>query len=284
MQVAATRAYYCCDISTVAYYGGVNMLLLAFYIALGINLLMFIPAFIYKTDQLTDISYAVSFVVVATGCYILGDGGTVQTLLLACVYMWAVRLGTFLFIRIRKRGHDKRFDGMREYFFKFIRFWILQGVTVFVVLIGATLAWDSPPAYISNAAYAGVYIFGVGLVLESLADLQKYRFSNKTTNKGKWIDVGVWRLSRHPNYLGEMLVWIGIYLISVTAIVDDTPKLVALLSPLFIILLLLFVSGIPLLEKSANNKWGTVAEYKAYKRAVPVLIPSLRSFKRYLSQ
>ncbi|NDC94486.1 DUF1295 domain-containing protein, partial [bacterium] len=95
---------------------------------------MFVPAFIYKTDKLTDISYAVTFAVVAIAGFLRSEQMTLHKIVLLLVLMWSLRLGTFLFIRINKMKKDVRFDGMREYFFKFLRFWLLQGATVFVVL------------------------------------------------------------------------------------------------------------------------------------------------------
>ena len=246
----------------------------AFALALGLNVLMFVPAFLFKTDKLTDISYAASFAILAGIFYSLGTHQSIHQILAIMVLAWALRLGTFLFIRINRMGKDSRFDGMRERFFAFLRFWLLQGASVFAVLITAILVWNQTTSLVTWVTYVGIGIFGVGLWLEATADLQKYQFTGNPRNKGKWIASGVWSASRHPNYLGEMMVWVGVYLACFSSL-DRTARLIGLISPVYICSLLLFVSGIPLLEKSANARWGKQAAYQAYKKRTPVLIPRL---------
>ncbi len=246
----------------------------AFALALGLNVLMFVPAFIFKTDKLTDISYSASFALLAGILYSLSSHQAIHQILAIMVLAWAVRLGTFLFIRINRMGKDSRFDGMRERFFAFLRFWILQGASVFAVLIAAILVWNQSASTVTTLTYLGMVVFVVGLGLEATADLQKYRFTGNPRNKGKWIASGVWSASRHPNYLGEMLVWIGVYLACFSSL-DQSDQLIGLISPVYICSLLLFVSGIPLLEKSADARWGKQAAYRDYKKRTPVLIPRL---------
>lgn len=254
-----------------------GLLLLGFLFALGINIFMFVPAYINKTDKLTDISYSVSFAAVAIFAFLLSERSALHVVLLGCVLLWALRLGSYLFIRINWMKRDKRFDGMREDFWRFLKFWLLQGASVFVVLLAALLAFGGESADMSALAYAGVGVFLTGLLLEATADAQKFAFMKKPKNKGKWIESGVWSVSRHPNYLGEIMVWSGVWLIAIGALPELSSKLVALISPLYITLLLLFVSGVPLLEKAAEERWGKDSAYQAYKRRTPVLIPMLRS-------
>lgn len=259
-----------------------NFILWTLVVSIAINIIMFMPAFIYKTDKLTDISYAVTFAVVATAGFLRSNKMSLHYLVLLLVLLWSLRLGTFLFIRINKMKKDVRFDGMREYFFKFLRFWLLQGATVFVVLLAVSFAFMQKQTVISWLSIVGVVVLLVGLITEATADMQKFRFNSLPSNKGKWIDSGVWRASRHPNYLGEMMVWIGMYLVVLPSLTGNQ-WLWALLSPLYIVTLLLFVSGVPLLEKSADKKWGTDPAYKKYKKEVPAVVPSLRSIKRGIS-
>lgn len=258
-----------------------NILLFGLLVSLGINLVMFVPAFIFKTDKITDISYAVTFAVVALASYTQSTQKLLHKIVLACVLLWSVRLGGFLFVRINKIGKDSRFDGMRERFFSFLRFWVLQGATVFVVMMAPLLVFDQKETKLTPVSVVGLVVFLVGLVIEAFADAQKYSFNGNSKNKGKWIDTGVWRASRHPNYLGEMMVWTGMYLVVVNSL-SSRGTFIALLSPLYIIGLLLFVSGVPLLEKSADEKWGKDKAYQAYKKQVPVVVPSIGSIKRAL--
>ncbi len=238
-------------------------------ISLGLNILMFIPAFIFKTDKLTDLSYALSFIALAIISLILGGTSSIKLLLAGMVILWGIRLGAFLFIRIRKQNKDKRFDGIRESFPKFLQFWVLQGLSVWVIMLPA-LFFISTPSLL--ALWPGFLIWVIGLSVETISDLQKYRFTQNPKNKGKFISSGLWKYSRHPNYFGEILCWIGVYIFAFASLAP-LQKLTALASPLYIIVLLIFVTGLPLLEKSADSKWGSQKTYQEYKRKTSVLIP-----------
>ena len=249
--------------------------LIAFAIALGLNILMFIPAFIFKTDKLTDLSYAISFAVVAFVLFLNSAKEIGHILLLSLVVLWAIRLGGYLFIRIRKIDRDKRFDGMREDFFKFLRFWLLQGATVFVVLLAAVPFFSATSVDPTTLSYIGLIIFIAGLVIEAVADIQKYTFINDNKNEGKWIDEGLWHYSRHPNYFGEITLWFGVYLYTLSHL-SGIDILIGFISPLYIALLIIFVSGIPLLEKAADKRWGENPEYQKYKKTTSSLIPCFK--------
>jgi steroid 5-alpha reductase family enzyme len=247
-------------------------LLTTLVISLGFNLLMFVPAYFYKTDKLTDLSYAISFVALALYGLLYG-GLTVPSLLLfISIFIWALRLGTYLFIRISKIKKDTRFDQMRTKFWSFLQFWVLQGISVWIVLIPSTLFFLNKVENISVLSLIGLIIWFMGLSIEAIADIQKYRFINNPINTGKWIDTGLWSYSRHPNYLGEITLWIGIYIFTIFGL-NNLQILIGLIGPLYISLLIIFVSGIPILEKSADNKWGNDANYKDYKKKTAVLVP-----------
>ena len=258
-----------------------NSLYVALLVSIGINIAMFIPAFMYKTDKITDISYAVTFAVVALYAYVQSSQQALHSIVLVLVLLWSLRLGSFLFIRIQKMGKDKRFDDKRDRFFAFLGFWLIQGATVFVVMLAPLLAFMQSEPRVTVLSVVGIAIWAVGLLLEATADAQKYAFNNNPANKNKWIEEGVWKLSRHPNYLGEILIWLGMYAVVVPSLTGNNVFFAAI-SPLYIICLLLFVSGVPLLEKSANKRWGTIAAYKTYKKRVPVLVPTPRSIKASL--
>jgi len=125
-----------------------------------------------------------------------------------------------------------------------------------------------------SVVWFGLIIWAFGLAIESIADIQKYRFNQNKKNKDKFINTGLWKYSRHPNYVGEILCWIGIYIFTFPSL-STFQQIIALASPLFIVILLLFVTGLPPLEKSADNKWGKQQDYKEYKRRTSILIPWL---------
>jgi steroid 5-alpha reductase family enzyme len=241
------------------------------FIAIGFNLLMFLFAYKFRTDKLTDLSYALTFIVLALLVFLTEDFLDIKLIFLLMILLWAFRLGIFLFIRIRKIKKDRRFDGIRENFIKFLQFWLLQGITVWIILLPYLMFFNSE-IKISLISYLGFAIWFIGLTIETVSDLQKYQFNNNPKNNHKWISTGLWKYSRHPNYFGEILCWLGVYLFTLTSL-SLIQRIYTFISPLFIFILLIFVTGIPKLEEYANKKWGKLKKYKEYKRKTSVLIP-----------
>jgi steroid 5-alpha reductase family enzyme len=196
----------------------------------------------------------------------------VQIIAALLVLLWAVRLGAYLFRRILRMKVDHRFDGMRDDPLRFARFWLLQAITVAVVMLPVTylLDRDDPPG-IGAWSIAGAAVWLVGLLVEAIADAQKSAFKAKAENRDRFVASGLWRYSRHPNYFGEMLVWWGLFLYTVPVLHGAAFAVVA--GPVFITLLLLFVSGIPPLERSAEEKYGNDPAYREYKRRTSILVP-----------
>lgn len=248
-----------------------EVLLISLGLSFAINIAMFLVAFRFQSDKLTDVSYAVTFITLAIFAYIRSGQELYHTVLLIMIVLWGMRIGGFLLYRVIKNGKDARFDDMRNKFFLFGRFWVLQAITVWILMIPSLFAFDSYGTG-SLLITFGFAIWFIGLAIESLADMQKYRFSQNPKNKGKWIEEGIWYYSRHPNYFGEILVWVGVYLFVVSAL-PLNQALIGLISPIFIMTLLLFVSGIPLLEKSADKRWGSQKDYQRYKASTSVLVP-----------
>lgn len=240
--------------------------------ALAFNLVLFVFAYKLQSDKLTDISYALTFMAIAAAAFTLNTVSTYTVLLAMLVLLWALRIGGFLLVRVIRSGKDARFDEIRSDFWRFGRFWLLQGISVWVLMIPTVLAFYATTSSFGLVSYAGLTIFAMGLIVETIADYQKAAFNRVAANKGRWIDTGLWRYSRHPNYFGEILVWVGIYMYAAPAL-ELSAAFVALISPLFISTLLLFVSGIPILEKAADKKWGSDQRYQQYKRQTSILIP-----------
>jgi steroid 5-alpha reductase family enzyme len=236
-----------------------------------IQIIFFIPAFKYKTDKLTDLTYGLTFILLSLTALLLNSISTFKIILFIMITGWALRLAIFLFIRVNKLKKDSRFDGMRENFRRFSKFWFFQGLTVWIILIPSFFFFNSN-TNISTISIIGLLIFVVGLLIESIADAQKYKFKNNPKNTGRFIDTGIWKYSRHPNYFGEMLTWIGIYFFTFSSL-NLTSKLIGLISPIYIIFILLFISGIPMLEKSYNKRYKGDKKYEEYKRKTSILIP-----------
>jgi steroid 5-alpha reductase family enzyme len=187
--------------------------------------------------------------------------------------VWGIRLGSYLFTRILTIKVDHRFDDKRSNPLRFGMFWLLQAITVWVVMLPVFgyFSLKSIPMPPVLSLVAGALVFAAGLTIEAVADAQKFAFKKKAENRAKFMHTGIWKYSRHPNYLGEMMVWWGIS-IPGFFVFSGTSYLYLVGAP-YITLLLLFVSGIPLLEKSADEKWGSDPEYRNYKDSTPVLIP-----------
>lgn len=243
-------------------------------LSLFINIVMFIVAFRSQSDKLTDISYAISFAAIAVFAFMTTSNTPLHFIASFMVVVWSVRLGSFLLYRIHKKGKDTRFDVMRKNFFAFGRFWLFQAITVWVLMLPVLLLSQSN-GQLTLLGGIGLAVWFAGLLIESFADMQKFRFAQNKQNKGKWIETGLWYYSRHPNYFGEILVWIGVYVFSLQVLVVPS-ALIAMISPLLIMILLVGVSGIPILEKSADARWGRQKSYREYKRRTSLLIPFIK--------
>jgi steroid 5-alpha reductase family enzyme len=197
-----------------------------------------------------------------------------QKIVTTLLQVWALRLGSFLFSRIASHGGvDSRFTAIKPSLLRFFGAWTLQGVWVFITalpVLSLNQAVDKKPLDVVD--YVGVLLWGTGFLFEVTADLQK-TFFLQGSNK-KFIDTGLWSLSRHPNYFGEILLWIGVAMISSNGMKAWSSQAISSwVSPLFVALLLIFISGIPMLEKASDAKWGNQKNYKLYKEITPVLIP-----------
>ena len=256
--------------------GGVPVFAVAVGLAFLIQWLMFIPAYLFQTEKFFDLTGSLTYITVVgvALCYsrYSTDLDARSILLAALVMIWALRLGTFLFRRIQKAGKDDRFDEIKPSFIRFLNVWTIQGLwitfTAAAALVGITTTTRKD---LDGFAIIGFLVWVFGFVFEVIADAQKSRFNADPANKGKFIQSGLWSHSRHPNYFGEIVLWIGIAIIAIPVL--QGWQWVAMISPLFVTLLLTRVSGVPLLEKKADKKWGGQADYEAYKKNTPVLIP-----------
>jgi steroid 5-alpha reductase family enzyme len=247
-------------------------IVLSLVVALAVNGAFFAVAAARRTDVVTDLSYSLTFALIAIILLFIGAREPVQLVASLLVLLWAIRLGGYLFRRILRMKVDHRFDGMRDEPLRFARFWLLQAITVAVVMLPVSylLDRDHPPGFGAWAA-AGATVWLAGLLIEAVADAQKSAFRAQQENRGRFIASGLWRYSRHPNYFGEMLVWWGLFVYAVPVLHDAAFAVVA--GPVFITLLLLFVSGVPLVEPSADEKYGDDSAYRDYKRRTSILVP-----------
>ncbi len=243
-------------------------------LAFLIQWLAFIPAYFLQTEKFFDLTGGITYIFVTIITLYFSGIDARSMLLGTLVIIWAVRLGSFLFRRIHKAGKDGRFDEIKPSFIRFLNVWTIQGLWVTFTASAALVAISSTSRKeLDLFAIIGFLIWLIGFAIEVAADSQKSRFSAEPANKGKFIQTGLWARSRHPNYFGEIVLWVGIAIIALPVL--HGWQWVALISPIFVTLLLTRVSGVPLLEKRADDKWGGQTEYESYKATTPVLIPKL---------
>jgi len=254
---------------------GIPIFALAVGLAFLIQWLAFIPAYWLQTEKFFDLTGSITYISVITLALIFSKTVDARSiLLLALVVIWAIRLGTFLFGRIKKAGKDDRFDEIKPSLIRFLNVWTIQGLWVTFTMAAALVAITTTSRKeLDLFAIVGFLVWAFGFAFEVVADSQKGCFSANPENKGKFIQTGLWARSRHPNYFGEIMLWVGVAIIALPVL--QGWQWVALISPVFVTLLLTRVSGVPLLEKKADKKWGGQADYESYKKNTPVLIPKL---------
>jgi len=266
-----------------ASFRGVPVFAIAVGLAFVIQWIAFIPAYLLQTERFFDLTGSLSYILVTAVAVALSPARDMRAiLLLSLVVIWAARLGTFLFRRVQKAGKDDRFDDIKPSFLRFLNTWTIQGLWVSLTLAAALAAITSVvpvasssvawvPGGLDAYALAGLAIWIAGFTFEAVADVQKSRFRADPLNKGTFIRTGLWSWSRHPNYFGEIVLWSGVALIAFPVLAGW--QLATLISPVFVFVLLTRVSGVPLLEKKADDRWGGQPDYEAYKAQTSVLVP-----------
>ena len=247
-----------------------NAILLAFLI----HWLFFIPAYLLKTEKFFDLTGSLTYISIMV--YVVYTKNNLQEqlgsiILASLVILWAVRLGSFLFLRIKKAGEDKRFREIKTSFARFFLLWTISGMWVsFCSMCALTAIASNDGVIVNNIFYIGLVTFIIGLSIEIIADSQKTKFRKDPNNKDKFINEGLWAKSRHPNYVGEITLWAGVAIMSFSSL--EGWQYISLISPIFTYLLLVYVSGVPQLTASGQKKWGHLESYQEYIKNTPTLI------------
>lgn len=255
-----------------------NLLLEAALLIFGIQILVFLPSFLAQTEHFYDLTGGVTYL--TTMSYmayrhqqIFGEWDLRSLVLTALIGIWAIRLSSFLFTRVKRVGKDGRFDALKTSFTRFLLTWMLQGLWVFMCTYPALIALASASNEEIIFLSIGAAIWSIGWIYEVIADRQKSTFNKDPKNEGKFIDIGLWKQSRHPNYVGEVVLWTGITIMAIP--VYEGGQWLAFITPVFVYWLLNKVSGVNLLERRADAKWGSDPAYQKYKNETPIFFPNL---------
>ncbi len=243
--------------------------------AFGIQWLAFVPARIFQTERFYDLTGSITYIAVTLAAISAAIAPSdAQWLIAIMIFLWAGRLGSFLFRRIHAAGGDQRFDHIKVSSSRFFVAWTLQGAWVVMTSCAALTAILSAEQTAVGAVYViGAAMWAAGFAIEVIADQQKSRFRSDPANAGRFINTGLWARSRHPNYFGEILLWAGIAVMAIPYL--SGTQWVVMLSPLFVYALLTRISGIPTLVRRGQELWGDDPDYQAYLENTSRLLPRL---------
>ncbi|MGD2042017.1 MAG: DUF1295 domain-containing protein [Acidimicrobiia bacterium] len=253
--------------------GAIPVFALCGLLAFAVNWLAFIPAYAAKTERFYDLTGTVTYTTVTVVAVASSpDLDARAWIVAAMVIMWTARLGIFLFRRISREGRDSRFDEIKVDPIRFFSAWTIQGLWVLLTAAAAlAIITTTERQDLGLLGFVGIAVWLAGFSIEAGADRQKSRFKRDPANKGRFIDTGLWAWSRHPNYFGEITLWTGVALMAIPVL--SGWQWVVLISPVFVTLLLTRISGIPMLERKADERWGDDEAYQRYKKTTPVLVP-----------
>ena len=242
-------------------------------LAFGLNWLVYVPSALARTEHYYDLTGGLTYLSVTGLAVVLSQPLDLRsTLVVGMVSIWAIRLAGFLFVRVKRVGKDIRFDSVKTKPSTFLVWWTLQALWVLTTMAAAlAIVTGGERISMSWLGWIGFGVWLFGFAIEVVADAQKSSFKNDPVNQGQFIRTGLWAWSRHPNYFGEIVLWTGVALMAVPILTGW--QYATLISPVFVSFLLMKMSGVPLLERKADERWGGQEDYEAYKAATPVLIP-----------
>jgi len=259
---------------------GMNAFTFILIIAVLLQVFFFLPSFILKTEKYYDLVGSLTYITTISLAYFSVENKTmIDSIIYFYVMVWALRLGIYLFRRVRNDGKDVRFEKAKRHFFWFLQYWMGQALWVSLTACAAIIAILSPEEdTLPVLAIVGMVLWISGFTIESISDYQKRVFRKENNPSESFIHTGFWARSRHPNYFGEITLWTGIAVIALNTL--NGIEYVTLISPVFVYILLTRMSGVNLLERIADERYGHLEEYQRYKRNTPVLVPKLSKDKK----
>lgn len=246
----------------------------AWYV-LVIHWLAFIPALIFKTEKFYDFTGSICYAFAAIYVYLQSYGMflSLSLFISLAILIWTLRLGSFLLKRVMDAGEDKRFRTIKTNPTQFFMTFNLSALWVVICSLCALTAVSNGVLEVKAIFYIGLLVFIIGFLIEVIADNQKTAFRAVPENANNFIATGLWSISRHPNYFGEVTLWLGIAMMSLPYL--EGVQYWTLISPVFSFVLIYFVSGVRMLEARANIKWGENPEYLDYVKKTPIFFPKI---------
>lgn len=249
----------------------INLLLISAFLILLYATFWFIISIIKKRNDLADIAWGLGYILLSVYYLFTTEISQRALLIYALIFIWGLRLSMHIFLRNKGKQEDFRYQKWRNewgksfYLRSYLQVYLLQGFLLLMIASPATIVSAYSQPMLGLLDFIGVGIWLIGFYFEAVGDYQLMEFSNNPENKGKIIKHGLWKYSRHPNYFGEVVMWWGIFLVAL----NSPYGVYALVSPVTITLLILFVSGIPMLEKKYENN----LEFKEYKKRTSAFFP-----------
>jgi steroid 5-alpha reductase family enzyme len=244
-------------------------------VAMALMVLVWLLAKRIDNAGVVDVAWSLGFTAIAVVYFLLGQGDPPRKLLIcAMVAIWSLRLGGYLWMRVAKHHpeEDGRYAALREQYPKhtwlmFFGFFQLQAVLLVLLSVPFAMASANPASGLSTWEWTGAALWLVAMVGEALADFQLHRFRSQPANKGRTCQTGLWRLSRHPNYFFEWVVWVAYFVFAL-----GTPDgWISIYCPALMLFFLFKVTGIPATEAQALKSRGD--EYREYQRSTSAFVP-----------
>lgn len=248
-----------------------------YYLVLALTILVymsvwFIISLVKKRNDVADVAWGLGFILLTWLSFYISDYFDPRSLLVCTlITIWGVRLALHIYSRNKGKSEDYRYLEWRKawgkwfYIRSYFQVYILQGFLLYIIVLPALIINNNSTEIINYLDIAGVLIWLVGFVFETVGDLQLSKFIKNPINKGKIIQTGLWKYTRHPNYFGEVTQWWGIWIIALNV----QNGLIGIIGPIVITFLILKVSGIPMLEKKMDKN----PEFKNYKKRTSIFIP-----------
>ena len=239
-----------------------------------VQIAAFIPAYVLRTETFYDITASLTYTAAALMASWWFASTARQAVFACCVTIWAMRLGIFLLHRVHKAGKDARFDDIKQHFFTFLIAWLLQGLWISITIAPTIVVLMHERASLVQGTILSVIgwiLWALGFAIETISDWQKSTFRAQAHNQGKFMSTGLWSWSQHPNYFGEITLWLGLTISALPYL--QGWQWVVVLSPMFIAYLLIRISGVPMLDAKAKTQWGNDPDYIAYTKRTSKIIP-----------